>query len=100
MKDTFSVRFGGVNDKITIADLANIRQNTDEKVIDYVIRWSNLSIKCEQPLDQVQVLGFLVGNIDNWMALFLRLSDIYTFQDLISSVKKLERNSPKVVSII
>ncbi|KAH7688681.1 Retrotransposon gag domain-containing protein [Dioscorea alata] len=98
MKDSFRVRFGGVTDKITIADLANTRQNRDEKVIDYVMRWRNLSIKCEQPLDQVQAVGLLVGNIDNWMAPFLSSSDIHTFQDLISQVKKLERTSPKVVS--
>ena len=71
MKDAFRVRFGGVSDKITIADLANTRQNKDEKVIDYVMRWRNLSIKCEQPLDQIQAVGLLVRNIDNWMTLFL-----------------------------
>ncbi|KAH7691876.1 Retrotransposon gag domain-containing protein [Dioscorea alata] len=98
MKDSFRVRFGGVTDKITIADLANTRQNKDEKVIDYVMRWRNLSIKCEQPLDQVQAVGLLVGNIDNWIAPFLSSSDIHTFQDLISQVKKLERTSPRVVS--
>ena len=38
MKDAFRVRFAGVSDKITIADLANSRQNKDEKVIDYVTR--------------------------------------------------------------
>ena len=81
MKDAFRVRFGGVSDKITIADLANTRQNKDEKVIDYVMRWRNLSIKCEQPLDQIQAVGLLVGNIDNWMAPFLSSSDIHTFQD-------------------
>ena len=53
MKDAFRVRFGGVSDKITIADLANTRQNKDEKIINYVMRWHNLSIKCQQPLDQI-----------------------------------------------
>ena len=43
-------------------------------------------------------MGLLVGNIDNWMAPFLSSSDIHTFQDLISQVKKLERTSSKVVS--
>ena len=52
-KDAFRVRFGGVSDKITIADLANTRQNKDENDIDYVIRWRDLSIKCDQLLDQV-----------------------------------------------
>ena len=80
------------------SDLVNTRQNKDKKVIDYVMRWRNLSIKCEQPLDQTQVVGLLVGNINNWMAPFLSSSDFHIFQDLISQVKKLERTSSKVVS--
>ena len=51
MKDIFSDGFGGATDKITITDLFNTRQNKDEKVIDYVMRWHNLNIKNEQPLD-------------------------------------------------
>lgn len=72
MKDAFRVRFGGMRDEITIADLANTRQNKEEKIIDYVIRWRNLKIKCEQILDQVQVVGLLVGNINNCIVIFLR----------------------------
>ncbi|KAH7685483.1 Pheromone/general odorant binding protein [Dioscorea alata] len=98
MKDAFRVRFGGVNDKITIADLAATRQNKDEKVIDYIMRWRNLSIKCEQPLDQPQSVGLLLGNIDSWMPPFLSTSSITTFQELISQAKKLERTSPRVLS--
>lgn len=53
MKDTFKVRLGELTDKITIVDLANTMQNKDEKVIHYMMRWHNLIIKSEQPLDQV-----------------------------------------------
>lgn len=38
IKDAFRVQLGGVIDKITIVDLANTRQNKDNKVISYVIR--------------------------------------------------------------
>ena len=65
MKDTFRVRFAEVSHKITVADLANRRQNKNEKVIDYEMRCRNSNIKCEQPLDQIQVVGLLVRNIDN-----------------------------------
>ena len=71
MKDAFRVQFRKVTDKIIIAYVANIRQNKDEKVIgNYVIRWRNMSIKYEQPPDQMQTVGFLVGNINNWMTPF------------------------------
>ncbi|KAJ0962975.1 hypothetical protein J5N97_028097 [Dioscorea zingiberensis] len=98
LKDAFRVRFGGVSDKITIADLAATLQNKDEKVVDYIMRWRNLSIKCEQPLDQPQAVGLLLGNIDSWMAPFLSTSGVTTFQELISQAKKLERTSPRVFS--
>ncbi|KAJ0962210.1 hypothetical protein J5N97_030038 [Dioscorea zingiberensis] len=94
MKDAFRVRFGGISDKITIADLAATRQNKDERVVDYIVRWRNLSIKCEQPLDQPQAVGLLLGNIDSWMSPFLSTSSITTFQDLICQAKKLERTNP------
>ncbi|KAH7655719.1 Retrotransposon gag domain-containing protein [Dioscorea alata] len=98
LKDAFRVWFGGISDKITIANLAATRQYKDEKVVDYIMRWRNLSIKCEQPLDPPQAVGLLLGNINNWMTPFLSTSGITTFQDLISQAKKLERTNPKVLS--
>lgn len=47
MGEAFRVRFGGVSDEITITNLAGTRRNKDEKVIDYMMRWLNFSIKCE-----------------------------------------------------
>ena len=77
MNDAFRVRFGDVYDKIIVADLANTRQNENEMDIDYVMSRRNLSIKCDQSLDQVQAVGLLLGSIDNWMAPFLNSSDIH-----------------------
>ncbi|KAH7676990.1 Acyl-CoA dehydrogenase/oxidase N-terminal protein [Dioscorea alata] len=93
LKDAFRVRFGGISDKITIVDLTATRQYKDEKVVNYIMRWRNLSIKFEQPLDQPQAVGLLLENIDSWMSPFLSTSGITTFQDLISQAKKLERTN-------
>lgn len=88
------MKFFSVKDKIMIADLSNTKRKRDETVLNYITRWRNLSIKCEQPLEQHQEVGLLIDNIDNWMAPFLCTNNIFTNQELITQVAKFERMSP------
>nr|CAD1838499.1 unnamed protein product [Ananas comosus var. bracteatus] len=71
MEEAFRTKFATVSDKITIADLVAIKRMKDESMLEYITRWRNLSIRCEQPIEQTQAVGLLMGNIDNWMAPFL-----------------------------
>lgn len=72
-----------------LADLAGTKRQPEESVLNYITRWRNLSLNCA--LDQTQAVGLLMGNIDNWMAPFLRSSDIFTFEQLANKVAGLEK---------
>lgn len=84
MEDAFCMKFTSASDKITIPDLANTKRKKDETILNYITRWRNLSIKCEQPLEQQQAVRLLVGNIDKRMAPFLCMNNISIYQELIT----------------
>ncbi|MHC6133263.1 retrotransposon gag domain-containing protein, partial [Serratia marcescens] len=95
MVHKFTQRFSGLNDDVTIADLAATRRNTGESVVEYITRWRNLSIRCDRPLEQPEAIKLLLKNIDDWTAPFLCSSGAKNFQDLISHAAQLEKMNPK-----
>nr|CAD1839817.1 unnamed protein product [Ananas comosus var. bracteatus] len=80
MEEAFRNKFATVSDKITIADLVATRRRKDESMLEYITRWRNLSIRCEQPIEQTQAVGLLMGNVDNWMAPFCALPSVLHFK--------------------
>nr|CAD1840639.1 unnamed protein product [Ananas comosus var. bracteatus] len=98
MEEAFRTKFATVSDKITIADMVAIRRRKGESMPEYITRWRNLSIKCEQPIEQTQAVGLLMGNVDNWMAPFLCTTKCTTFHDLILNVSRLERTNPHALT--
>lgn len=78
-------------EKITIADLALDKRRRDESVTKYITRWRNLSMKCEQQLEEEHAVQLLMGNIDDKMQPFLCMATITTFQDLLDRVAKFEK---------
>nr|CAD1835584.1 unnamed protein product [Ananas comosus var. bracteatus] len=94
MEEAFRTKFATISDKITIAGLVATKRRKDESMLEYITRWRNLSIRCEQPIEQTQTVGLLMGNVHNWMAPFLCTTKCTTFQDLILNVSILERTDP------
>nr|CAD1837558.1 unnamed protein product [Ananas comosus var. bracteatus] len=64
IEETFRNKFATVCDKITIADLVATRRRKDESMLEYITRWRNLSIRCEQPIEQTQVVGLLMDWVE------------------------------------
>nr|CAD1840691.1 unnamed protein product [Ananas comosus var. bracteatus] len=60
MEEAFRTKFATISDKITIADMVAIRRRKDESMPEYITRWRNLSIRCEQPIEQTQAVGLLM----------------------------------------
>nr|CAD1824887.1 unnamed protein product [Ananas comosus var. bracteatus] len=94
MEEAFRTKFATVSDKITIADPVATRRRKDESMLEYITWWRNLSIRCEQSIEQTQAVGLLMGNVDNWMAPFICTTKCTIFQDLILNVSRLERTDP------
>ncbi|XP_020694453.1 uncharacterized protein LOC110108236 [Dendrobium catenatum] len=87
----FVKRFASAIDKTTIVDLALDKRRKDESVTRYITRWRNLSMKCEQQLEEEHAVQLLMGNIDDKMQHFLCMASITTFQDLLDRVAKFEK---------
>ncbi|KAL0917853.1 hypothetical protein M5K25_012954 [Dendrobium thyrsiflorum] len=79
------------SEPITIADLALEKRKREESVTKYITRWRNLSMKCEQQLEEEHAVQLLMGNIDDKMQPFLCMATITTFQDLLDRVAKFEK---------
>lgn len=77
--------------KISIVDLLATKRKEEESILDFITRWCNLNIKCEQSMDQSQVVGVLIDNLKHWMAPLIFSPNIKGFDDLISQVNKLQR---------
>ncbi|PKU83411.1 hypothetical protein MA16_Dca016520 [Dendrobium catenatum] len=52
LESLFVKRFASATEKITIADLALDKRKREESVTKYITRWRNLSMKCEQQLEE------------------------------------------------
>lgn len=70
MEDKFKERFAAGSDMINAANLLSTHQKDDEDVLNYITRWPNLSIKCDQAIDPSQAIGVLIENIHHPMAPF------------------------------
>ena len=64
-------------------DLALEKRRRDESVTRYISRWRNMSMKCEQQLDEEHAIQLIMGNIDDKMVPYLCMASISTFQELI-----------------
>ncbi|KAL0925427.1 hypothetical protein M5K25_003755 [Dendrobium thyrsiflorum] len=91
LETMFVKRFASATEKITIADLALEKRKREESVTKYITRWRNLSMKCEQQLEEEHAVQLLMGNIDDKMQPFLCMATITTFQDLLDRVAKFEK---------
>ncbi|KAL0921439.1 hypothetical protein M5K25_008509 [Dendrobium thyrsiflorum] len=86
-----AAQFASATEKTTIADLALEKRKREESVTKYITRWRNLSMKCEQQLEEEHAVQLLMGNIDDKMQPFLCMATITTFQDLLDRVAKFEK---------
>ncbi|KAL0926150.1 hypothetical protein M5K25_004543 [Dendrobium thyrsiflorum] len=75
----------------TIADLALEKRKKGETVTKYITRWRNMSMKCEQQLEEEHAVQLLMGNIDDKMLPYLCMASINTYQELLDRVAKFEK---------
>ncbi|KAI0528965.1 hypothetical protein KFK09_001509 [Dendrobium nobile] len=47
LEGLFLKRFSGAQQRVTVGDLVIEKQKSDEPLVDYILRWRNLSMKCE-----------------------------------------------------
>lgn len=52
LENMFVKRFAGSQHHVTVGDLVIEKQKPGEKLVDYILRWRNLSMKCEPQLQE------------------------------------------------
>lgn len=60
-------------------DLLTLQQKSTETLVDFLIRWRNLSMKCEPSLQENHSVALLLGHLTGPIALLLKLSSVHTF---------------------
>jgi hypothetical protein len=63
MTDLFRAQFVMVSDKINIVDLASTKTKKGDSMTDFINRWRNLSIKCDQTLTEDEAVNLIMKNI-------------------------------------
>ncbi|TKC11878.1 hypothetical protein, partial [Robertmurraya kyonggiensis] len=97
LEEVFVKRFVGVQKKITIHDLMTLQQKPTEAVVDYILRWRTLALKCEPPLQENHAVNLLLGRLTGSISLLLKLSSIFTFEKLLSKAASLQGEASSLI---
>ncbi|XP_020591231.1 uncharacterized protein LOC110032059 [Phalaenopsis equestris] len=94
LEDLFVKWFTGVKHHITIGD--HERQKPAETLMDYILRWRNLSMKCEPQLQEQHTIKILLKSIHGPVGFLLEGFTIKTFEKLLSKVGNLQEESKQL----
>lgn len=89
----FLKRFSGAQHHVTIGDLVVEKQKQGEILVDYILYWRNLSMKCEPQLQEQHAVGILLKNIHGPVAFLLKGFTIKTFAKLLSKASSLQEEA-------
>jgi hypothetical protein len=90
MAKTFRAKFAMISNKMNITDLANTKPRKGESMVDYINRWRNLSIKYDRTLTEDEVVNLIQENINGLMGMFLGVTKVNTFKDLLRAVSNMK----------
>ncbi|NAU72114.1 hypothetical protein EE085_29330, partial [Klebsiella pneumoniae] len=93
LEQLFIQRFARAQHHVTIGDLVVEKQKPDESLIDYILRWRNLSMKCEPQLQEQHAIGILLKNIHGPIAFLLKGFTIKTFGKLLGKASILQEEA-------
>ncbi|XP_020592712.1 uncharacterized protein LOC110033161 [Phalaenopsis equestris] len=97
LEDLFMKRFAGPRHHITVGDLVIDKQRTDETLVDYILRWRNINMKCEPQLQEQHAIEILLKSIHGPIAFLLKGFTIKTFENLLSKAGSLQKEAKQLV---
>ncbi|KAI0516262.1 hypothetical protein KFK09_008934 [Dendrobium nobile] len=97
MEQLFVQRFISTEHRVTVGELVVTRQRPHESLLNYIVRWRNLSLQCEPQLQEQHAVEILLKNIDGPIAPYLKGFSIRTFQKLLTKVTSLQDSIPSAV---
>ncbi|KAL0921612.1 hypothetical protein M5K25_008701 [Dendrobium thyrsiflorum] len=97
LEQLFIQRFISTEYRVTVGELVVTRQRPHESLLNYIVRWRNLSLQCEPQLQEQHAVEILLKNIDGPIAPYLKGFSIKTFQKLLTKVTSLQDSIPSAV---
>ena len=87
LEEAFKKRFDcGMSDKISLQELTEMRPNDKEAGSDFVKRWRDANMSCEQPVEEKHVIPLLASRLDPVTRLMVRIDDNSKFSNFIPDV--------------
>nr|CAD1836413.1 unnamed protein product [Ananas comosus var. bracteatus] len=102
MKAQFKSHFVSTKREITLRELADLKQERDEKVETYITRWKNTSINCSQEIRAEEAIRLCIGGMHPWLAVQIISKTPRSFQSLSQTAAELEaqyRKSPELLAM-
>ncbi|KAI0526823.1 hypothetical protein KFK09_002415 [Dendrobium nobile] len=96
----FVKRFAGSQHHVTVGDLVIEKQKPGEKLVDYILRWRNLSMKCEPQLQEQHAIEILLKNIHGLVAFLLKGFTIKTFEKLLNKASSLQEEASQLSFLV
>jgi hypothetical protein len=90
MEDAFVSKFALVTEKITMSELFNTMPRPKENNMDYMRRWRNLSMQCEESVPEATAVNAIIRNIGGIDAISLRMSNVCNYFELQSKLRIIE----------
>ncbi|MQL92254.1 hypothetical protein Taro_024877 [Colocasia esculenta] len=90
MQRKFFECFRVIERRVTLAELISLKQNKNESALDFIKRWRDMSMKCEQPLAHDDAVKLCQRSLKPEIKEKLLEANIRTFEHLNNTVAEIE----------
>ncbi|XP_040372026.1 uncharacterized protein LOC121052108 [Rosa chinensis] len=91
MQRAFLAQFVSSKKKVSIIDLADTKQNSDESTNEFISRWRSLNLQCLEKLTEISAVQMCSNNLLPEIATFVSTAEPQTFEALVSKASNVER---------
>ncbi|KAL0927523.1 hypothetical protein M5K25_001698 [Dendrobium thyrsiflorum] len=83
----------GAQQQVTVGDLVIEKQKPGESLVEYILRWRNLSMKCAPQLQEQHAVEIFLKNIHGPIAFLLKGFTIKIFEKLLNKANNLQEEA-------
>ena len=91
LQRAFLAQFVSSKKKVSIIDLADAQQKSNESVNDFITRWKSLNLQCSEKLLEESTVQMCSNNLLPEIATFIGIVEPQSFDALVSKASNVER---------
>ena len=91
LQRAFLAQFVSSKKKVSIIDLADARQKSNESVNEFITRWRSLNLQCSEKLTEQSAVQICSNNLLPEIATFIGTAEPQSFDALVSKASNVER---------